>query len=311
LGSDAIAGSGGNDRLQGLAGRDTITAGLGNDTLLGGEGSDVLTGGSGDDVLYGFGVADEQTGSGAITATRVGRGLDQPVFATSAPGDPDRLFIVGKTGQIQILDPATGRVNPSAFLQIPPSEISSEGDGGLIGLAFDPDYATNGQFYVFVTNASGDHEIRRYTRAAADAADPDSGDLILTIPHPTNTNHNGGWIGFGSDGHLYIMSGDGGGAGDPPNNARNADLLLGKVLRIDVRGDDFAADPDKDYAIPADNPFAASAGADEIWALGLRNPWRASFDRETGDLYIGDVGQDRAEEVNFQAAGAPGGANYG
>ena len=154
--------------------------------------------------------------------------------------------------------------------------------------------------------------MRQYSRSTAnpDLADAASGNVILTIPHPTNANHNGGWIGFGPDGYLYISTGDGGSGGDPANNAQNLNVLLGKMLRIDVSTDAFPADPARDYAIPTDNPFATTAGADEIWAYGLRNPWRPSFDRVTGDLYIADVGQGAWEELNYQAAGV-GGVNYG
>ena len=246
-------------------------------------------------------------------ATRIAQGFDQPLFATSAPGDPDRLFVVEKSGQIRILDTATGATNGTAFLAIPGAELDTSSERGLLGLAFHPDYATNGQFYVFVTNAAGDLEVRAYQRSAgnADLADASGGDVILTIPHPGFANHNGGWIGFGPDGYLYISTGDGGSGGDPANNAQNPDSLLGKMLRIDVNGDDFAGDAGRDYAIPDDNPFVAASASDEIWALGLRNAWRPSFDRATGDLYIADVGQGSREEINFQAAGSAGGQNYG
>ena len=297
----------------GLSGGDTVNGNGGNDVISGGEGRDTLNGGAGDDVIYGFGASDQIAGSGDIIATRIASGFDQPVFVTSAPGDPDRLYVVEKTGQIKILDPATGAINAADFLAIPAGEIKTDGEEGLLGLAFDPDYATNGQFYVYVTNANGDEEIRRYTRSPGnpDLADPASGDVILTIPHPDFTNHNGGWIGFGPDGYLYIATGDGGGVGDPLNNAQNSDVLLGKILRIDVGGDDFGQNPAKDYAIPDDNPLVGVPGANEIWAAGLRNPWRASFDRVTGDLYITDVGQDLREEINFQPFDSTGGENYG
>ena len=312
-GSDLLGGTGLADSVSGLSGSDTVNAGAGNDTISGGEGSDTLNGGAGDDVIYGFGASDAKAGSGDIVVTQVGSGFRQPIYATSAPGDPDRLFVVQKTGQIEILDPATGLTNGHAFLNIPGTQINTAGEGGLLGLAFDPGYATNGIFYVFVTNAAGDEEVRRYTRSAGnpDQADPASGDVILTIPHPGDSHHHGGWIAFGPDGYLYITTGDGGGVGDPLNNAQNTNVLLGKVLRIDVHGDDFVNDPGRDYAIPTDNPLVHGPGADEIWATGLRNPWRASFDSATGDLYIADVGQDSFEEVNFQAAGSVGGANYG
>lgn len=311
--ADQLAGGIADDRLSARSGGDLVQGGGGRDVISGGEGSDTLLGGAGDDVIFGFGSSDRLAGSGDIIATRVASGFDAPVFSASAPGDPDRLYVVEKTGQIRILDPATGTVNSANFLTVPQNQIETSGEQGLLGLAFHPNYVTNGQFYVYMTNAAGDIEVRRYTRDTAnpDQASAASGDVILTVPHPGNSNHNGGWISFGPDGYLYIATGDGGAAGDPPNNAQNVNSLLGKMLRIDVNSDGFPGDPSRDYAIPSDNPFAAGAGADEIWAVGLRNPWRPSFDRVTGDLYIADVGQDRYEEVNFQAAGTAGGLNYG
>ena len=313
IGADTLTGSNTGDTASGLSGADSISGGQGSDRLSGGEGGDTLNGGDGDDLIHGFGASDRQDGSGDIVATRIAEGLDQPLFATSAPGDPDRLFVVEKTGQIQILDTATGTANATAFLTIPAGGLDTSNERGLLGLAFHPDYSTNGRFYVFVTNAAGDLEVRTYLRSSSDPdlAEVGSGDVILTVPHPGFANHNGGWIGFGPDGYLYISTGDGGSGGDPANNAQNPDSLLGKMLRIDVNGDDFAGDAGRDYAIPDDNPFVAATAADEIWALGLRNAWRPSFDRATGDLYIADVGQGSREEINFQAAGSAGGQNYG
>jgi glucose/arabinose dehydrogenase len=310
---DRLSGTAEADTAEGLSGADTVTGADGNDTLSGGEGGDRVSGGEGDDVIYGFGSADRRAGSGDIDAARVASGLDQPVFVTSAPGDPNRLFVVEKTGQIQILDPATGTVNAAPFLDIPAAQLQSSGEQGLLSVAFHPDYAQNGKFYVFLTNAAGNLEVRAYARSATDPdrAAAGNGDVILTIPHPSFSNHNGGWMAFGPDGYLYIATGDGGSGGDPGNNAQDKDSLLGKMLRIDVNGDDFAGDAARDYAIPDDNPFVGLAGADEIWATGLRNPWRNSFDRLTGDLYIADVGQGEREEVNFQSGTSSGGANYG
>lgn len=312
-GADLLSGGAADDTVTGLSGSDTLNGGAGADKVSGGEGGDTLTGGAGDDLLFGFGASDSVAGSGDILATRLAGNFDQPVFVTSAPGDPDRLFVVEKTGQIKILDTATGATNAVNFLTIPQAQLQNGGEQGLLSVAFHPDYATNGKFYVFVNNAAGDLEVRQYSRSAAnpDRAAAGSGDVILTIPHPTNDNHNGGWIGFGPDGFLYIATGDGGAGGDPENNAQNPNSLLGKMLRIDVNGDDFAGDTGRDYAIPDDNPFVGTTAAAEIWALGLRNPWRPSFDRLTGDLYIADVGQNRREEINFQDAGSAGGENYG
>jgi glucose/arabinose dehydrogenase len=312
-GNDTLDGTSQDDRLVGLSGSDRMSAGAGNDTVSGGEGSDVLAGGDGNDVIHGFGASDRVAGSGDIVVERVVSSPFQPVFLTAAPGDPDRVYMVSKGGGIRILDPETGTFNATAFLSIPASQLQTDGEQGLLGLAFHPDYAANGRFFVYLTNADGNIEVREYARSAGnpDVADAASGNVILTIPHPGRDNHNGGWIGFGPDGYLYIATGDGGGGGDPDNNAQNVNSLLGKMLRIDVNGDDFAGDGARDYAIPDDNPFAGGAGADEIWAVGLRNPWRNSFDRLTGDLYIADVGQGQREEINFQPGGAPGGANYG
>ena len=311
-GTDLLSGTALADRGNGLSAADTLSGKAGNDTLSGGEGTDTLTGGNGDDVLFGFGASDPVAGSGDIIATRVGSGFSETVFVTSAPGDPDRLYVVEKGGTIKLLDPATGTANAANFLTIPPGQLQTGGEQGLLGLAFDPAYVSSGKFYVYVVNAAGDLEVRQYSRSTAnpDLADGASGNVILTIPHPVNANHNGGWIGFGPDGYLYIATGDGGSGGDPANNAQNLDVLLGKMLRIDVSTDAFPADPNRDYTIPTDNPFAATAGADEIWAYGLRNPWRPSFDRVTGDLYIADVGQNQWEELNHQPAGV-GGVNYG
>ena len=299
---DTLTGTAEADTATGQSGTDTIAGGLGNDTLSGGDGGDALFGGDGNDVIYGHGATDRIAGSGDIAATRIGAGLGQTVFATSAPGDPDRLFVVAKTGEIRILDTATGAVNAMPFLDIPAAQLQTDGEQGLLGLAFHPDYATNGRFFVFVTNAAGNLEVRAYSRSSGnpDLADPASGNVILTVPHPVQSNHNGGWIGFGPDGSLYIATGDGGGGGDPDNNAQNINSLLGKILRIDVNGDDFAGDGSRDYAIPDGNPFVGAAGADEIWAVGLRNPWRPSFDRATGDFYIADVGQDERKRSTFR-----------
>ena len=293
-------------------GADTVTGTTGADGLAGAGGADVISGGGGNDILYGFGPADRDPNSGAIVAERVAEGLERPLFAVSPPGDPDRLFIVEQhSGRILILDTVTGQIEPTPFLDLPEREIRTGGEQGLLGLAFHPDYEANGKFYVFLTNIEGTIEVREYTRSA----DPDVANtthkLVLSIPHPDFANHNGGWMDFGPDGYLYIAVGDGGGVGDPDNSAQDLNSLLGKMLRIDVDGDDFPGDATRNYAIPEDNPFVGEAGADEVWAYGLRNPWRCSFDPVTGDLYIADVGQGAREEINFVPAGSPGGLNFG
>jgi glucose/arabinose dehydrogenase len=247
-----------------------------------------------------------------LVARRIATGLARPVFATSPPGDKDRFFVVEQhTGKIRILRLATGAIDPTPFLQI--AGLSTHNEQGLFGLAFAPDYATSGLFYVSLTDTTGASVIRRHKVSAADpnVADP-AGTAILTIPQPFS-NHNGGWIAFGpKDGFLYIGIGDGGSEGDPNNTSQNLSLLLGKMLRIDVSRDDFPTDPAKNYGIPATNPLVNKPPArPEIWALGLRNPWRRSFDRKTGDLYMGDVGQDQFEEIDFQPASSKGGENHG
>ena len=312
---DQIRGGGGDDRLLGGSGRDAVSGGTGDDRISGGEGRDELFGGDGDDVIFGFGAADRAAGSADITLANVGReAFSRPVFATAAPGDPDRLYVVEQhSGQIRILDTGSGETKADPFLDLPDGSLADGNEQGLLGLAFHPDYAANGRFFVYLTQADGDVEVRSYQRSGSDPdrAAAGSGDTLLVIDKDNGAgNHNGGWIGFGPDGMLYVGVGDEGLSGDPDNNAQNVDVLWGKMLRIDVDGDDFGGNADRDYAIPEGNPFAGRAGADEIWALGLRNPWRNSFDRQTGDLYIGDVGQGEREEIDFQRAGV-GGANYG
>lgn len=236
-------------------------------------------------------------------------GLSRPLYLTHAGDGSNRLFVLEQAGRIIIV--SDGTVNSTPFLDI--SNLSSQdilssySERGLLGLAFHPNYAENGLFYVHYSDRSGNTVIARYSVSSdnPDVADPNSAQVIFTHPQPY-ANHNGGQIEFGPDGYLYIALGDGGSQGDPQNNAQNPTSLLGKILRIDVDN----GDP---YAIPEDNPIATVNPdlAPEVWALGLRNPYRFSFDRETGDLYIADVGQNQLEEVNFQPADSPGGENYG
>ncbi len=243
---------------------------------------------------------------------------------TSPLNDARRLFVVEQnSGQIRIIDSSTGVVNPTPFLVIPPNLLlNTDYEQGLLGLAFHPDYATNGRFYVNYTAVSGTRGGRtkiveyRVSDTNPNVANPSSARDILSFDQP-ETNHNGGWMAFGIDGFLYISSGDGGGNGyrngqiDQSFNSQDLNgNLLGKILRIDVNGDAFPQDPTRNYSVPASNPFTSVAGAGEIWSYGLRNPWRPSFDRITGDLYIADVGQDAMEEINFQPGGL-GGQNYG
>lgn len=245
----------------------------------------------------------------SILVERIATGLSSPVFVTDAPGDADSLFIVEQGGVIRKMSLASGAVASTPFLTV--SGISTGGERGLLGLAFHPEYETNGRFYVYVTDSNRDSLIREYTaNPGGETADPNSVRNILGFDQPFG-NHNAGWMDFGPDGYLYIASGDGGSGNDPGDNAQDlTNNLLGKMLRIDVDGDDFTA-ADRNYAIPPSNPFVGATGDDEIWAYGLRNPWRNSFDRETGDLWVADVGQNILEEINFQPASSSGGENYG
>lgn len=236
-------------------------------------------------------------------------GLSNPVAMKHA-GD-DRLFVCEQnSGRVRVLD-SDGNII-STFIDIG-SSISTGGERGLLGIAFHPNYSDNGYFFLNYTNNQGNTEIKRFTVSEdnPNVADDESGLTILRINQPFS-NHNAGDLEFGPDGYLYIPMGDGGSGGDPNNYSQTTTTLLGKMLRIDVDGDSFPGDPLKNYAIPPDNPFVNNPSTlDEIWALGLRNPWRFSFDRETQDIWIADVGQNAYEEVNMQPASSTGGENYG
>lgn len=234
---------------------------------------------------------------GSFRVRRVGNGFAEPVFLTALPDDSGRVLVVERAGRIRLLDPANGSVAATPFLDIA-SEVSTVGERGLLAVALAPNFMASGRAYVYLVALDGAIELRRYmANAGRTALDNSSGDRLLRIPHP-RTNHVGGWLGFGPDGLLYAATGDGGGANDPDGNGQNRFTLLGKMLRLDVSRDDFPSDPDRDYGIPSANPFAASGGAPEVWLFGLRNPFRNSFDRATGELWIGDVGQGAIEEVN-------------
>jgi glucose/arabinose dehydrogenase len=245
-----------------------------------------------------------------IQLEQVVSGLTQPTTVTNAGDGSGRIFIVQETGQILIF--INGSVLPTPFLDIS-DLVGQTAEHGLLGLAFHPDYVSNGFFYVDYTRADdGTTVVARYQVSAADpnVADPNSAQIVLTQDQPIG-DHNGGQLAFGPDGYLYISIGDGGCCGDPFRNGQNLGTWLGKILRVDINGDDFPGDPNRNYAVPPDNPFVGGPGLDEIWAYGLRNPWRCSFDRTTGDFFIADVGQDTWEEVNFQPASSSGGENYG
>jgi glucose/arabinose dehydrogenase len=269
-------------------------------------------------------------------AQRIATGFSNPIFADAPAGDTGRLFVAeqgsGTSALIRILDLTTNTINPTPFLTV--TDIVAGGEQGLLGMAFHPNYASNGRFFVNVTApggafGSGVTQIREYVAVGdpltASTAVPAPVPILLSFDQP-QTNHNGGWIGFspraGDAGNLYIASGDGGSANDegtghvePGGNAQNTSSLLGKVLRINVETDAFPSDAARNYSIPSGtdgNPFADGVdGAPEVFAIGLRNPFRASFDSTEGHMYIGDVGQGAREEVDFQSADRPGGGdNY-
>ena len=242
----------------------------------------------------------------AVEPVLVVSGLVAPLRTTAPAGDFDRLFVVEQGGRVRVVK--NGALLGASFLDLS-SRISSGGERGLLGLAFHPDYAHNGRFFVNYTDPSGNTVVSEFSVSAIpDVADAGSERVLLRQAQP-NANHNGGHLAFSPvDGTLTLGFGDGGGGGDPQNLSQSDGTWLGKLLRIDVD----ARDPGKEYAVPSDNPYAGrTSPLPEIWAKGLRNPWRFSFDRVTGDLWIGDVGQGTWEEVDFQAAGSAGGANYG
>jgi glucose/arabinose dehydrogenase len=267
----------------------------------------------------GLALAAGAAGAQPVASERVASGLIQPLYATSPAGDAGRLFVVEQPGRIRILDisAAPPALVTGFFLDIVALVESTGSEQGLLGLAFHPEFTTNRRFYVAYTIPGDAVRISRFEVPVATPNDADeSSELsLLTIPKP-QTNHNGGWLAFGPDGYLYIAIGDGGGGGDDEvghtpgtGNAQDiTDNLLGKILRIDVDANDA---PSGTYGIPPANPFAGVTGDDEIWAYGLRNPWRAAFDPLTGDLYIADVGQGAWEEVDYQPAAGAGGDNWG
>jgi glucose/arabinose dehydrogenase len=250
-------------------------------------------------------IVNSPTPSGTVSLEPVATGLDNPVYVTNAGSGKD-LYVVEKTGKVKILENAT-TVRATPFLDLTGQldagdPLDFNGERGLLSIAFHPKYATNNFVYAYYTTQNGDLTISRFavnpsTKVAANKLE------LLRIPHPRE-NHNGGQLQFGQDGFLYIGTGDGGGREDPDGNGQNTQTLLGKLLRIDV-------DSATPYGIPDGNPFKIAGGAQAVWAYGLRNPWRFSFDRSTGDLWIGDVGQDKFEEINFTPKGKAAPRNYG
>src|SRR5690349_17433989 len=247
--------------------------------------------------IAGCGDSSSEAKAIGVRLQKVGS-FDSPLFVTAPPGDKRRIFVVEQAGKIKLM--RGGKVLPTPFLDIT-SLVTSGGEQGLLGLAFAPDYARSGLFYVYYTTKDGNQRVVEYHRRSADVADPGSARQVLLMPDQ-ESNHNGGMLLFGPDKLLYIGTGDGGGGGDmhgAHGNAQNLGVLLGKILRIDPR--QSGARP---YTIPSSNPFVGRSGArGEIYAYGLRNPWRFSFDRKTGDMAIGDVGQGEVEEIDFMRRG--------
>lgn len=239
-----------------------------------------------------------------IQLNQVVSGLSNPVFVGNAGDGSNRLFILERAGIVKVLQPPPA-TTPTVFLDIRGQVLSTAGEQGLLGLAFHPQYGGNGRLFVFYTRlGDGALVVSEYRASPSNSNTAGATEtVILTIPHPTNNNHNGGMLAFGADGYLYIGVGDGGGGNDPPNNAQNINTLLGKILRININSG-------APFASPSDNPFCCELvpGRDEIYALGMRNPWRFSFDRGNGQQWVGDVGQSTREEVN---AAILNGGNYG
>ncbi len=255
-----------------------------------------------------------QGANAQVTDELISGSVTNPTFMTTARDGTNRLFVLQRRGQIRIIE--DGALLASNFLDLDSliPNISGSDERGLLGMAFHPDFANNRKFYVNYINSASDTVVAEYEVFAdfPNTANPTTARILMTIDQPF-TNHNGGWMDFGPDGYLYISTGDGGSGGDPGNRAQDiTNQLLGKMLRIDVDGNNSS---NGQYGIPADNPFVGVTGDDEIWAYGLRNPWRSSFDMMTGDLWIADVGQNAIEEVNFQESntrgGSVGGENYG
>jgi glucose/arabinose dehydrogenase len=232
--------------------------------------------------------------------SRIGT-FDQPTFVTAPPGDKSTVFVTEQPGRIRVL--VNRKLRSRAFLDIR-DDVSCCGERGLLSMAFAPDYADSGRFYVYFTRADGDIVVRQYTRSSAETASAGSGREVIRIEHSRFPNHNGGQLQFGPDGMLYMGTGDGGGGGDTLGSGQNLGTLLGKLLRISPR-------PGGGYDVPSDNPFRGRSGArGEIWAHGLRNPYRFSFDRKGGALSIGDVGQNEFDEIDYAVKGGRG-ANFG
>lgn len=235
---------------------------------------------------------------------KIADNFKRPVWAGMPKGSSGVLWVMEQAGTIRLLDLKTGKTAEKPFLDIEERVTRQGNEQGLLGLAFAADFRDSGRYYVYYNDKKDRTVVSRFVSENKLTTDPNSEEILLKFDQPYR-NHNGGWIDFGPDGMLYIGSGDGGAANDPKNAGQDLGTLLGKILRIDVS-------PEKGYKLPADNPFLDQQGVrPEIWAYGLRNPWRCSFDRKTGDLWIGDVGQNHWEEINWMAKGKGAGANYG
>lgn len=236
----------------------------------------------------------------------VAKGFDRPIWAGVPEGVDGKLWVLEQAGKVWIIDAKSGEREKEPFLDITEEVLRKGNEEGLLGLAFAPDFKKTGRFYVDYTDKSKEKltRISRFTSKDGKTTDPASEEILLKYPS-IYENHNGGWVGFGPDGMLYIANGDGGAGNDPKNSGQSLDTYLGKILRIDVS-------PQTGYKTPKDNPFVDKKDAKpEIWSYGLRNPWRCSFDRETGDFWIGDVGQNNWEEIDFMPKGKASGANFG
>lgn len=235
---------------------------------------------------------------------KIADNFKRPVWAGMPKGSSGVLWVMEQAGTIRLLDLKTGKTSEKPFLDIEERVTRQGNEQGLLGLAFAADFRDSGRYYVYYNDKKDRTVVSRFVSENKLTTDPNSEEILVKFDQPYR-NHNGGWIDFGPDGMLYIGSGDGGAANDPKNAGQDLGTLLGKILRIDVS-------PEKGYKLPADNPFLGQQGVrPEIWAYGLRNPWRCSFDRKTGDLWIGDVGQNNWEEINWMARGKGAGANYG
>ena len=240
----------------------------------------------------------------AARLQKIADNFKRPVWAGMPKGSDGVLWVVEQAGTVRLLDLKTGKTAEKPFLDIEERVTRQGNEQGLLGLAFAADFRDSGRYYVYYNDEKDRTVVSRFVSENKLTTDPNSEEILLKFDQPYR-NHNGGWIDFGPDGMLYIGSGDGGAANDPKNAGQDLGTLLGKILRIDVS-------PEKGYKLPADNPFLDQQGVrPEIWAYGLRNPWRCSFDRKTGDLWIGDVGQNKWEEINWMAKGKGAGANYG